>query len=268
MKYDVIIIGSGIGGLSCAAFLANAGRKVLVLEKDQHVGGTSHIFRRRGFGFPMGPLSFSFPERVRGYLDDAGVAAPTEFRRNHFALAGPGWDLVFSQPLPELGRELVRRFPEEETGISGFFAELKEAVSLSEDVDRWHPDYRLGETPRSDSGVSGTAPERLARARELARTPCGGRLRRHLRDERLIRLLGSQGMSEPEMSMLGLGFMWNVMSGAGIWFPDCGIHGLNDLLAARVTGQGGEIRLAAPVQRILVRKGRAGAVRTEDGAEY
>ncbi len=65
MKYDVIVIGAGIGGLSCAAFLVNGGRRVLVLEKGPHIGGTSHIFRRGGFGFPMGPLSFSFPGRVR-----------------------------------------------------------------------------------------------------------------------------------------------------------------------------------------------------------
>jgi len=268
MKHDVIVIGAGIGGLSCAAFLANSGRQVLVLEKSPHVGGTSHIFWRRGFGFPMGPLSFGFPERVRGFLDDAGVNVPIEFKRNHFALSEPGRDIVFSLPLFELRRELCRRVPEEQAGISGFFAELEESVSLSKDVDKWHPDYRFGSVPQSEAAVSGGAPGRLARARELALTPCLGRLRRHLRDERLIRLLGSQGMSEPEMSMLSLGFMWNVMSEAGIWFPSCGIHGLNDLLADRVAAEGGDIKLSAPVQNILVRKGRAAGVRTVEGAEY
>jgi phytoene dehydrogenase-like protein len=58
------------------------------------------------------------------------------------------------------------------------------------------------------------------------------------------------------------------MSEAGIWFPACGIHGLNDLLAARVKAAGGEIRLSAPVQEILIGKGKAIGVRTEGGAEY
>ncbi len=268
MRYDAIVIGAGIGGLSCAAILANSGRRVLVLEKDRHVGGTSHVFWRQGFGFPMGPLSFGHPGRVRELFNVAGISAPLEFRRNHFALAAPGWDIVYSVPLFELRRELGRRFPGEEEGLGRAFGELEECLLLSKDVDRWHPDYHFGRAARADNAAGSAAvPERLARARELALAPCGGRLRRHLRDERLIRLLGAQGMSEPEMSMLSLGFMWNVMSEAGIWSPSCGIHGLNDLLAARVVDQGGEIRLSTPVERILVRKGRATGVRTADGAE-
>ena len=43
--YDVIIIGSGISGLSCAAMLARAGKKVLVLERHYTVGGTMHTFQ-------------------------------------------------------------------------------------------------------------------------------------------------------------------------------------------------------------------------------
>lgn len=268
MKYDVILIGAGLGGLTCAALLANGGRRVLVLEKDRHVGGTSYVFWRRGFGFPMGPLSFGFPERVRGLLQEAGVKGPMEFRRNHFALAAPGWEMIYSRPLSDLKRELGRRYPNEREGLDLFFAELAESVSLSKGIDRWHPDYRFGRAVRAPEAADERIPEKLARARELACTPCSGRLRRHLRDERLVRLLGSQGMSEPEMSMLSLGFMWNVMSEVGIWFPSCGLHGLNDRLAARVTAQGGEIKLSTSVEKILVRRGRAAGVRTADGANF
>jgi len=56
------IIGAGIGGLSAAAYLARAGRTVIVLEQDQHLGGTASVFRRSGFTFPTGPQSFTAPE--------------------------------------------------------------------------------------------------------------------------------------------------------------------------------------------------------------
>lgn len=47
-KYDVVIIGSGLGGLSCGATLAKAGKKVLVLEQHELVGGCATCFKRKG----------------------------------------------------------------------------------------------------------------------------------------------------------------------------------------------------------------------------
>ena len=92
--YDVIVIGAGIGGLGCAAKLAAAGRNVLVLEKDVHIGGTSYIFQRNGYGFPMGPLSFSFPRKVAEFLQSVGVDQEIRFKRNHFELVTPDIDIV------------------------------------------------------------------------------------------------------------------------------------------------------------------------------
>ena len=61
-EYDVIVIGSGMGGLSCAALSAKYGDKTLCLESHIKVGGSAHTFSRMHNGgkysFEVGPSIF------------------------------------------------------------------------------------------------------------------------------------------------------------------------------------------------------------------
>lgn len=54
MKYDVIIIGSGLGGLECGYILARHGRRVLLLEQGAQPGGCLQSYRRREQAFDTG----------------------------------------------------------------------------------------------------------------------------------------------------------------------------------------------------------------------
>lgn len=56
---EVIVIGSGIGGLSCAAMLAYYGFDVLVCESHSIPGGAAHAFTRNGYTFDSGPSLYS-----------------------------------------------------------------------------------------------------------------------------------------------------------------------------------------------------------------
>ena len=51
---DAIVVGSGIGGLTTAALMAKAGKKVLVLEQHDRAGGCTHTFVEQGFEFDIG----------------------------------------------------------------------------------------------------------------------------------------------------------------------------------------------------------------------
>jgi len=53
-KYDVVIIGAGIGGLVCGCYLAKAGLKVLIVEKNDKPGGYCSSFERDGYRFDVG----------------------------------------------------------------------------------------------------------------------------------------------------------------------------------------------------------------------
>ncbi|MBF2028111.1 MAG: NAD(P)/FAD-dependent oxidoreductase [Oscillatoriales cyanobacterium C42_A2020_001] len=79
---DVVVIGSGIGGLCCAALLARYGFQVVVCESHSIPGGAAHSFERNGFIFDSGPslysgLSYSpSPNPLRQVLDAIGEELP------------------------------------------------------------------------------------------------------------------------------------------------------------------------------------------------
>jgi len=65
-KYDTIVVGGGIAGLTSAAYVSRAGQKVLLIEKNSECGGLVNSFTRDGFHFEAG---------VRA-LEDAGIIFP------------------------------------------------------------------------------------------------------------------------------------------------------------------------------------------------
>jgi len=260
-----VIIGAGIGGLYCGAKLARAGNRVLILEKNPHVGGTSHIFKRGEYFFPMGPLAFSFPSKVKSLIKEAGVQAEIKFTRNDFQLLTSVMNLVYSQPLRQLREELERMFPQESAGIKAFTAEMQRIISLTNDIVDWHPSFLLGR--KRDLALRDIDPsleERLKAVEKYSDAKSAEFIDSHIGNQHLRNLLGSQGTFAPELSMLNLAFMWNVMSEEGIWSPSCGIHGLSDMLKDVFLASGGEIRSDSPVKRILVEKGVAVGVVTEN----
>jgi phytoene dehydrogenase-like protein len=264
--YDVAVIGAGLGGLMAAAKLARAGKRVVVLEKKTLPGGTSYIFRRGGYAFPMGPLSFSFPGRVRALLSEAGVEEPLGLRRSSFEVRTPGLDVVISRPLDEIEAGLARLYPGEAAGLDRFFSALRTAIAAAAGADLMHPGFAPGSAPVKTAGpAAGIVDDRLRSIAALARTPAAAVLDPLISSVALKNLLGSMGSEPPRMSMLNLALMWNVMSGEGIWSPDRGVHVLADLLRERFLLAGGELRQGTAVRRIVIEAGRAAGVVTAAG---
>ncbi len=72
MKSKVIVIGSGVAGLSAASYLAQSGFDVSLLEKNTTVGGRARKFEHEGFVFDMGPSWYWMPDVFEKFYADFG----------------------------------------------------------------------------------------------------------------------------------------------------------------------------------------------------
>ncbi|HMK20022.1 MAG TPA: phytoene desaturase family protein [Chitinophagaceae bacterium] len=72
MSLSVIIVGSGFAGLSAASFMAKAGWKVTVIEKNSGPGGRAEQLKEDGFTFDMGPSWYWMPDVFESYFEKFG----------------------------------------------------------------------------------------------------------------------------------------------------------------------------------------------------
>jgi phytoene desaturase len=72
MSKKITILGAGVSGLSCAAFLAKQGNKVTILEKNTTIGGRGRHFNEQGFLFDLGPSWYWMPEIFENFYQKFG----------------------------------------------------------------------------------------------------------------------------------------------------------------------------------------------------
>jgi all-trans-retinol 13,14-reductase len=130
-EYDVIIVGSGIGGLTCGALLSKRGYKVLVLEQHSQVGGYCSSFKRNGFTFNTGVEDVSgLWEKgpITYFLQKVGLKKEDLFVRNTTKYIFKGNEISVHN-LEEFIEVLSNMFPDEKEHITAFFDEAQMAYT-------------------------------------------------------------------------------------------------------------------------------------------
>lgn len=264
--FDAVVIGSGIGGITAAAYLAAGGRRTLVLEAYDVVGGSTHVFRRAGkWEFDVGThyLGDCGPDGVMPtILRGVGVDTSVTFTR----LDDDGFDVIvlpdreIKVPLgwDNFRASLAEAFPGEEKAINHVTGVLE---TLGRNLDHVTTPRNLGTNAAyfAKSGLTAT----------WAMRP-------------LSHLLDSVPMSTDLKAALGVHYgtysspptrtpvtvhalMMHMFLTTGAWFPNGGGQVFSARLGEVVLANGGEIRTRTRVERILVEGGRVRGVELADG---
>jgi prolycopene isomerase len=259
-RYDAIVIGAGMGGLTTAAFLAKKGLKVLLLEKEEQVGGYVVSFKRGDFTFDAtGAFVGGCQEggEFDQILNEIGAHKEIEFIpvdtvRNIY----PGFEIHLRPGgFHSYTDALFGLFPQEEKGLKTYLSMVK----------------RIGEEIKSYSEI--TPIQKILFPfyfRNLVRFHRSSHktILDHLFTGGEIKMaLHSLPVTDPpsRLSFLFLAVMINKALMEGVFYPNGGMGKISEVMAGAFLRSGGEIRLQTEADGIRMRDGRVEGVSTKGG---
>lgn len=269
-RYDVVVIGAGIGGLTCGALLAQAGRSVLVLEADQRPGGFAQNLTEAGYDFdlalhvimslgregPFGEGLFHAVLRQLGVEDEVEHVALDPFyavrlEDEHVVL--PGTRDAHLATLAELGRDDAQ-------SIASLFALYDQAYR---EILTLPISLKLRDMLRMPVKTPLLFAKRKATLVAL--------LDAHIRDPKVRHvhtvLWPYIGLPASRMAFVPFGAMMASYVGEGAYYCRGGFQTLADALVSGLVRQGGELRLDTKVSRIALRDRRVTGVELDTGEE-
>lgn len=273
--YDVIVIGSGIGGLTCADLLSVRGRKVLLLERSERLGGCCASYDMDGHKFDVGAIFVLYKELYDRFFEMMGLSLEKYL---HMELLDPVYDMRFNDgssmllPMdPVETADVIAGFaPGDREGWLGFCREMKKVWDAAKVmVDRPFP-------PLEMFGTAGHLMKTAASIKLMRALPAILRVvtstqdavnRRYLRDRRALTVVSFENLFAgiPADRINGIFAVMSYLSHEGYWYPRGGMGAIPEAMARIAAENGAEIRTGSQVIRILVESGRAVGVEMEDG---
>jgi len=265
-RYDVIVVGAGLGGLSAATSLARSGRSVLLLERHNLPGGVATSFVRGRFEFEVSLHELSGigqPEHqlaLYRYLQELGVAQRIGFTPipEMFRAVFPDLDLVLPVGVEAYEATVCAAFPHEAEGIRRFLGRVRDTMA-----EAWEAE-RLDSVPR----MLRKLPSFHNLLRYITAT-WGTVLNRDVQDPKARAVLsqywgylGNAVSRAPFLYMSGV--LMSYMRYGPVYIKGRS-QALSNAFVAAFEGFGGELRLSTGVATITTTRGRVDGVVTERG---
>ena len=264
MRYNTIIIGGGLAGLTAGATLSKFGKKVLLLEQHHKPGGCATTFKRGDFIIEVGLHEMCGLEndgtilKIFDLLDvDQGVEL-LQVPELYAAHSDKG-EFVFPHTYAAASKAMIEKYPEEEIGIKRF-------MKFIESIRR--EGVKLPRTPLKRKLLYPLMPLLYPNLVQASRHTVGSWLDKYISNENakldLLAHLVYWGDDPYTLAMFYYGLPFSSFIGSGGYFIKGGSQVLSDHLAAYIPKHGGTVLLGKKAEKIITQNGKVTGVRFRD----
>lgn len=264
MKYNTIIIGGGLAGLTAGATLSKFGKKVLLIEQHHKPGGCATTFKRGDFIVEVGLHEMCGLGKDGGLVqlfDMLDVDQGVELLQvpELYAVHSDKGDFVFPHTYTAASKALVDKYPEDEKGIKRFMRFIegirKEGV-------------KLPSTPLKRKLLSPIMPLLYPNLVQASKHTVGSWLDKYISNENakldIVAHLVYWGDDPYTLSMLYFGLPLSSFIGGGGYFIKGGSQKLSDHLAAYIEKHGGTVLLGKKAEKVITKNGQVTGVSFRD----
>lgn len=129
-RYDVIVVGAGLGGMTAASLLAKRGLSVLMIDQQNKPGGSCTSFKREDHVFDVGTaMIYGFGEKgfrpFRFIINELEEPIDVVAHKTLARMTFEGHEIIFWPDIDRFLEELFLLFPEEKEGLRAFYTDLR-----------------------------------------------------------------------------------------------------------------------------------------------
>ena len=249
---NVVIVGAGMAGLTAAAYLTRENYNVLLIEKNDRVGGLLHTFEKDGFFFDAGPRAFVNSGMVKPMLKDLGISWDYLENKISIGIEDQLFRVDSMKDLNEYQRILGSLYPEDLEEINKIIPiinELSDCTKILYEFDNPNFVDIFSDKKFIIRKLIPWTFKFLFALRKMNQfnTPMEEFLKRFTQNQSLIDIL-TQLFFRKTPTHFALGYFYVYLD---YFYPKGGTGALAQLLKDKILGSGGEIKLNTQITEVI-----------------